>query len=68
MLTIRTHRLAYGLRLQAAGFVTDDDAFSVEPGRERRLTLRPAAPGATFTGATISALNMASPLRVASAP
>jgi beta-mannosidase len=65
LLTIRTRRLAYGVRLQAPGFDADDDAFSVEPGGERRLMLRPAGPGAAFAGATISALNLASPIRVA---
>jgi beta-mannosidase len=67
LLRIRTGRLAYGVRLQAPGFVADDDAFSVEPGHERWLTLRPAAPEATFAGATITALNVAAPIRVAPA-
>lgn len=64
LLTIGTRRLAYGVRVQATGFAAGDDAFSIEPGGERRLTLRPAAPDATFGGATITALNLASAVRV----
>jgi hypothetical protein len=63
-LTIATRRLAYGVRVQAPGYVADDDAFSIEPGGERRLLLRPATTDAAFTGATITALNLASPVRV----
>jgi beta-mannosidase len=67
LLRIGTRRLAYGVRMQASGFIAQDDAFSVEPGHERQLTLSPAVAGATFAGATITALNLASPLRVAPA-
>jgi beta-mannosidase len=63
-LTIASRRLAYGVRVQAPGYVADDDAFSIEPGGERRLLLRPATTDAAFTGATITALNLASPVRV----
>jgi beta-mannosidase len=44
-LTVRTDRLAYGVRVVAAGFEPSDDAFVLEPGGERRVQLRPA-PGA----------------------
>lgn len=65
-LTIATRRLAFGVRIQAPGFVADDDAFSIEPGGERQLLLRPTAAGNAFGGATVTALNLASALRVTS--
>jgi beta-mannosidase len=39
-LVLRSRRLAYGVRLDAPGFQPGDDAFSVEPGGERRIELR----------------------------
>jgi beta-mannosidase len=40
-LTVGSRRLAYGVRVEVPGFVADDDAFCVEPGGERTITLRP---------------------------
>ncbi len=57
-LTIRTRRLAYGVRVHARGFVSDDDAFSVEPGHERTVELRATSGDARFSGATLTALNL----------
>jgi beta-mannosidase len=56
-ITVRTELLAYGVRVQAPGFVADDDCFSLEPGGRRRLRLVPLAPENEFKGATLSALN-----------
>ena len=39
-LRVRSCRLLYGVRLQVPGFDSSDDAFSVEPGGERRVRLR----------------------------
>jgi beta-mannosidase len=35
-----TRKLAYAVRIELPGFVAEDDAFSVEPGHARRITLR----------------------------
>jgi beta-mannosidase len=58
VLTLRSRRLVYGLRVEAAGLTAADDAFSLEPGQERRLEL--AAAGAEEPGGSIAltALNM----------
>ena len=58
-LTVSSTRFAYGVRTQVPGYVPDDDAFGVEPGRERVLRLTateepPAAPAGSLT-----ALNLA---------
>jgi beta-mannosidase len=42
-LLVRSRRLAYGVRVDVPGFSPADDAFSVEPGSERRIALRPVA-------------------------
>jgi beta-mannosidase len=52
-------RLVYGVRIAAPGFAGDDDAFSVEPGGSRVVTLRPLSPGTEFSGASVTALNLA---------
>ena len=57
-LTVRSRRLAYGVRVRASGMVCDDDAFSVEPGHERTVRIRPGNDTARFTGATLTALNL----------
>jgi beta-mannosidase len=55
---VTTQRLAYGVRIHAAGFSSSDDAFSVEPGGSRTVTLRPAAPGTKAGGGWLTALNL----------
>jgi beta-mannosidase len=57
-LSIRTHRLAYGVRVHVAGFTADDDAFSIEPGGERTVLLHPREAGTAYPGGTLSALNL----------
>ncbi len=57
-LTVRSRRLAYGVRIHAPGYVPGDDAFSVEPGGAREIDLRPIRPDARF-GGELSALNLA---------
>lgn len=45
---LRCRRLVYGLRVRAPNLVPDDDSITLEPGRDRVLTLRavgPAKPG-----------------------
>jgi beta-mannosidase len=57
-LTVRSERLAYGVRVRASGMECDDDVFSVEPGHARTLRIRPGSPTARFSGATLTALNL----------
>ena len=57
-LTVRSQRLAYGVRVRASGMACDDDAFSVEPGHERTVRIRPEREGGQFSGATLTALNL----------
>lgn len=64
-LTVRSRRLAYGVRIQAPGFIPEDDAFSVEPGGQRLVALYPEAQGLDFTGGTVTALNLEGPVRIA---
>jgi beta-mannosidase len=52
-LTVRTRRLAYGVRIHAPGSTLSDDAFSVEPGGEHTVRVRGPA-GAI----ELSALNL----------
>jgi beta-mannosidase len=66
-LTVRSRRLAYGIRVHTPGFEPEDNAFSVEPGSERTVLLRPddAAADAAFAGGSLSALNLSAPLTIA---
>jgi beta-mannosidase len=56
-LTVASRRLAYGVRIQVAGFAPSDDAFSVEPGGTRLVTLRPVG-GVPYAGGGLTALNL----------
>ena len=58
-LTVTSRRLAYGVRIHAAGFSSSDDAFSVEPGGARTIALVPSGPGVRFDGGLLTALNLA---------
>ena len=62
-LTVHTRRLAYGVRIQAPGFVPDDDAFSVEPGGSRQVDVRPGTPDVRF-GGELTAINLAGRLPI----
>ena len=55
---VRTHAVAYGVRVKAPGFRPDDDSFSLEPGGEQLVRLTPASPHAKFVGAMLTALNL----------
>lgn len=59
LLTVSSRRLAYGVRIHAPGFAPSDDAFSVEPGGTRSVTLRPRRAGERFSGGALTALNLA---------
>jgi beta-mannosidase len=55
--TISTRRLAYGVRISAAGWQADDDAFAVEPGGSRAVRLRPLGDPVPFVG-SLTAVNL----------
>ena len=57
-LSVQSKRLAYGVRVDVPGFHPDDDSFSVEPGGERTVLLRPRTADTGFAGASLSALNL----------
>jgi hypothetical protein len=54
---VEADRLAYGVRVQASGFVPDDDGFVLVPGTPRTIVLRPRGEAA-FAGAVVTALNL----------
>jgi hypothetical protein len=62
--TVRSRRLAYGVRVRASGMVCSDDAFSVEPGHERTVRIRPGGDGTRFSRVTLTALNLSTELAV----
>jgi beta-mannosidase len=55
---VTSRRLAYGVRLHVAGASLSDDAFSVEPGGSRVVTLRPGASETAVVGGWLTALNL----------
>jgi beta-mannosidase len=57
-LRLASRRLAWGVRMHVPGFIPDDDAFSIEPGHTRALTLRPQAPESPLTHGALTALNL----------
>ena len=79
-LTVRCRRLAYGVRVTVPGFVPEDNAFSIEPGRERVLELRPTpegpdradgsltVQGPDRAGGSLTALNLEVPLTIEARP
>jgi beta-mannosidase len=57
-LSLSARRLAYCVRVHAPGFTAEDDAFSLEPGRERIVRLRASTHGAVFSGGELTAVNL----------
>jgi beta-mannosidase len=58
VLTVRTRRFAHGVRVHVPGFDPSDDAFSVEPGGERRIDLTRRAGEAPTDRGALTALNL----------
>ncbi|HEU4572668.1 MAG TPA: hypothetical protein VFR93_08265, partial [Candidatus Limnocylindrales bacterium] len=57
--TVASTRYAHGVRIRVPGFVPEDDAFGLEPGRERTVRLRRTAHTADIAVAgTLSAANV----------
>jgi beta-mannosidase len=69
-LTLSSRRLAYGVEIHAPGFVASDDGFSIEPGGERVVMLRPSRTEShseaesTVRDGRISAVNMSGRVRI----
>jgi beta-mannosidase len=63
-MSLSSARLAYGVRISAAGFEPADDAFSIEPGHGRELRLQAAGEPPERLTASITALNLAGRLVV----
>ncbi|HEY1511467.1 MAG TPA: hypothetical protein VGF93_20835 [Solirubrobacteraceae bacterium] len=61
-LTVSSSRFAYGVRAAVPGFRSDDDAFCVEPGGERVISLRRVSE-ASGAG-TLTALNLDGRMRL----
>ena len=57
-LAISSRRLAYGVEIHAPGWTPSDDGFSIEPGGERVVVLRPRKSGTAFAGCKLTALNL----------
>jgi beta-mannosidase len=57
-LSLRSRRLAYGVRIAAPGFAPGDDAFSLEPGRPRTIELEPTAAAEAPSNLLVTALNL----------
>ncbi len=62
--SLRSQRLAYGVRLHVPGFRPADDAFSIEPGAERSVVLRATEPKSTYAGGSVTALNLEGRIRI----
>lgn len=56
-LRLKSRRLVHGVRIQAPGWIPEDDAFTLEPGKQRLVRL---AAGSTRTDgqASLTALNL----------
>jgi beta-mannosidase len=57
VLTLVSRRFVHGVRVEAAGYVAADDAFSLEPGVPRRLVLKQSREAAD-THVGLTALNL----------
>jgi beta-mannosidase len=58
LLRLRSERVLWGVRVAAPGQHADDDAFSLEPGRTRTVTLRAEDLDTSRSSVSVHALNM----------
>jgi len=56
--TVKSRRLACGVRIEVPGFTATDGSFSIEPDGARVVGLRPSVPDATVGSGSITALNL----------
>jgi beta-mannosidase len=68
VLQVRSTALAYAVSVQVPGFEPDDDAFTIAPGGERKLFLRPVEPGRAWSGGSVRATNAAGDVSITEAP
>ncbi len=62
---ISSRRLAYGVEVHAPGFVAGDAGFSIEPGGERVVVLRPSGSDDSTEPGRIGAVNMSGRVKIA---
>ena len=55
-LSVRSRRFAYGVRVHFPGFRPTEDAFSIEPGGERRTVLLQSDDDAVYDGGWLTAI------------
>ena len=67
VLRVRSTALAYAVTVHAAGFEPDDNAFTVAPGGERTIRLRPADASQEWGGGTIRATNAVGNVQIVAA-
>jgi beta-mannosidase len=60
-----SRRFAYGVRVDLPGFVAHDDAFSVEPGREREVALTRVEDGPALSAGNLTAINLSGRVGIA---
>ena len=55
---LATERLAWGVRIDVPGWIAEDDAFTLIPGTERTVRMRPVGSDRSFRGGRVRALNL----------
>jgi beta-mannosidase len=65
LLTLSTTRLAYGVSIHAPGHEPSDDGFSIEPGGEHTVMLRPLDAESSLQDARLAAVNMSGRVKIA---
>jgi beta-mannosidase len=63
-LALSSRRVAYGVRVHTPGFRASDDAMTLEPEIERRLTLLPDRAESDIAAGVLTALNMRGNVRI----
>jgi beta-mannosidase len=63
-LRVATGRFAYGVRAVVPGYRASDDAFGIEPGHERLVTLHPIPGDEAGEGGVVTALTLAGRVRL----
>jgi beta-mannosidase len=64
-LALSSTRLAYGVHIDAPGFLSSDDGFFIEPGGARSVTLRPTGREGSPGNGKLGAVNMHGHLELA---
>jgi beta-mannosidase len=64
LVSLESRRLAHGVRMQVPGFESDDNAFSIEPGGTRYISLHPVSDVAASKSGYLTAVNLATPVPI----